>query len=231
MLAGVMVSCSGENKPPETGSESQLPTTDTPTFAISASSRQLTCAAVAMVCDLAAEFLPAVQRLDAGAIADRMVAQTLVCPVAPALDSSDATLNALAAACPSKSLQNEVQVYEFNNGKGPFYFGDLQAFRQQVAIVLTSVVPGGGSTSIYAVGCGKAGRDLQPDCDHYSVVVYRSDAGLYLGLVFSRTDSVWRVEKVWTPFPGIIPLGQPAATVEMTTLSEVKLFDLILYEP
>jgi hypothetical protein len=231
MLVAMVVSCSEGSEPPESASESPLPATDTPTFAISAPSGQVTCAVVTIVCELAAEFLPAVQRIDASAIADNMVAQTLVCPVAPALDSSDATLNALAAACPPKSLQNEAQVYEFNNGKGPFYFGDLQAFRQQVAIVLTSAVPVGSSTSIYAVGCGKAGLGLQPDCDHYSAVVYRNDSGLYLGLVFSRTASGWQVEKVWTPFPTSIQLGESGATIELTTLSEIKLFDLILYEP
>jgi hypothetical protein len=229
LLAFTIVACSGDDK---SDSPSTSPSESTGAAgAIGDPALPVACPAPAAVCGLALEFLPAVQRKDAGAITARMVTQSLVCPVTLPSDSSDPALDALAGVCSAKPLQDTVAVYEFNNGKGPFYFGDLEIFKQQVAIAFAATLPGNDSGSIYAVGCGKPNRDLPPDCDRHAAVVYRSDSGLHLGLVLLHTESGWQVEKLWTPFPGLIPLGETGATVELTTLSEVKVLDLVLYEP
>jgi hypothetical protein len=230
LLAIMAMSCSGDDES-DSVSESTARGRVGTAVAIGDPAIPVACPTPAAVCELAFEFLPVIQRKDVDAITARVIPQLLVCPVAVPSESSDPALDAVSAVCSAKPLQDTVEVYEFNNGKAPFYFGDLELFRQQVVIALAGVLRGNDSASIYAVGCGKAGPDSPADCDHHAVVVYRSDSGLHLGLVLSRMDSGWQVEKVWTPFPGLIPLGEAAATVEITMLSDVKFFDLVLYEP
>lgn len=187
------------------------------------------------VCQLAVEFLPTIEHADGDAIADRATLQQLSCPAsAPAPD--DIFGNALATPCEGEEPGAMVEVYEFHNGKAPFYYTDPAEYTPRVVEALESTfsdpeMPPG----VVAVGCGTADSTSVPDCEQAAVVVYGNGdpvTPLFAALIFTQASETaeWRVEKLWSPFPGVIPAPMPESLeIGIYTVGGVQAVELTPY--
>lgn len=159
-----------------------------------------------VACDLAREFLPAMQTMDAQAIAERAIPQDIKCPGA---DSTSGFAFALAGACEGVEPATPVEVWEIHNGKGPFCYPTVTEYTDAITTDFSSMV----WQEIVAVGCGTFDPEaMSPDCDRAVVALYGDPiSDLHVALIFlrSRETSEWRIEKLWFPFPSVIPSPIP----------------------
>jgi hypothetical protein len=185
-------------------------------------------------CRLAAESLAVLQRGDGRALGNNATKQKLTCPAAtPAAD--DVIGVALATVCQGRPPAATVEVYEFHTGKGPVYFLDLAPYVSEVSKALTSATSDRRhALSVIAVGCGAIDPTSSLDCGRAVAAVYavknsQTPSLPPLALIFTRASEsqAWRIEKVWTPFPGVVPVPvPPGLRVEIYSAAGIRMIRL-----
>lgn len=191
------------------------------------------CPVTGDACRLAARFL-AVLRADVGALGDSATKQNLACPTdTPTADEIVGA--ALAAVCRGRPPAASVEVYEFHTGKGPLYFLEPVAYASAVSRALEGL---GEAFRVIAAGCGISDPASKPDCGKAAVAVYSiGDAPTpslpSLALIFTRASEAeaWKIEKVWTPFPGVVSIPvPPGLRVEINSAGGVRAVELYPYD-
>jgi hypothetical protein len=134
-----------------------------------ASSNVPPCPVATEVCELAVEFLPAMRAGDGQAIASRAAMQVLTCP-------SDTTVlgewlaYSVNTACEGKAPGAQIDVYEWHNGKAPFYVTNVDTLANAVSEAQRG--SWGPTLRVVAIGCGGTPDDSAPDCAHGGIAVY-----------------------------------------------------------
>lgn len=144
--------------------------------------------------------------MDAEAIAARAVPQDIKCP---APDSSSEFAAALRVPCEGVEPATPGDVYEVHNGKGPFYYPSLTAYAEASPATSPASYPRRSRRSVVepsipapcprtATGQSSLCTTTRPAPFHFA-----------LSFVRSPETSEWGIEKLWFPFPSVIPSPMP----------------------
>jgi len=187
------------------------------------------------ICALAETFLVAFKTGDVDKIVASSAPQRLICP-----DATDTSpeMNSLRVACGSRSPGSQVDVYEYQTGKGPVFSPTRAQHQTLVATARDGTYQ--DDVTIRAVGCGvkKGSTSGEPDCGTASVVVFQfryvvGDEPSDVALVFSRPSVTtdWTIEKYWglAPYASLPDTVPPGLRRGMGTIEGVETVELYPY--